>query len=190
MFDFIRGTLTKNTIPNVVVEVAGIGYRLEVPFTIHEKLEEGKEVTLFTYMLMRNDTFTLFGFSTPQERSVFYKLTSVNGVGPKLGLSILSAFSVDQISALLREQNLDRLKSVPGLGPKTARRLLAELGDTDVLPSSSPQDDSSTKEAVEALMFLGYKRQEARDIIRRISDPNLTTEQLVRQALQELQQSG
>ena len=167
-----------------------MGYRLEVPLTVHERMEEGTEVTLFTYMLIRNDTFVLFGFSTPQERAAFYRLTGVNGVGPKLGLSLLSAFTIEQIAALLKEQNMDGLRSVPGLGPRTARRILAELGDADLLPSITAKDHAPVREAVEALVFLGYKKREAESIMRRVKDPNLTTEQRVRQALRELQRPG
>lgn len=188
MFDFVSGCLIKKAVPHLVVEVNGIGYRLEAPLSVCEKLNEGEQVQLFTHLLIRNDSLVIFAFSTYEEREVFYRLTSVSGVGPKLGLSILSTFNIDEIAALLKQQDPDRLKLVPGLGPKTARRLLAELGDTDVIESPSTGKDDRSFRAVEALIFLGYKRSEAASVIQHINDPSLTTEQLVRAALQQLQQ--
>lgn len=188
MFDFVSGRLIKKTVPHLVVEVGGIGYRLEAPLSVCEKLTEGEEVQLFTHLLIRNDSMVIFAFSSHEEREVFDRLTSVNGVGPKLGLSILSTFNIDEIAALLKQQDIDRLKLVPGLGPKTARRLLAELGEEDVIEISSTEKDDRSFRAVDALIFLGYKKSEATNIIQQINDPSLTTEQLVRAALQRLQQ--
>ncbi len=188
MFDFVCGRLIKKTVPHLVVEVGGIGYRLEAPLSVCERLTEGEEVQLFTHLLIRNDSMVIFAFSSPEEREVFDRLTSVSGIGPKLGLSILSTFNIDEVATLLKQQDLDRLKLVPGLGPKTARRLLAELGEEDLIDRPSAEKDDRSFRAVDALIFLGYKKVEATNIIQQINDPSLSTEQLVRAALQQLQQ--
>lgn len=188
MFDSISGLLIKKVVPHLIVEVGGIGYRLEAPLSVCEKFAEGQEVRLFTHLLIRNESIVIFAFASHQERAVFERLTSVSGVGPKLGLSILSTFGIEQISTLLEQQDLTRLRSVRGLGPKTARRLLAELGDSGLIEPAAQRTDDRSLQAIEALIFLGYKRAEATNSIQQINDPSLTTEQLVRSALQQLQQ--
>lgn len=186
MFDFIRGTLVHKSVPHIVVETNGVGYRLEVPLSVCEKIELQEELTIYVHTVFRNDTLNLLGFASRAERQFFYALTGVSKVGPKLALNILSTFSVEEAATLIQEQDLAQLRRVPGLGQKTARLLIADLGDKDLLPQPLAEDQSQFQQAVEALVFLGYKRKEAADTIHRIKDPHLNTEQLVRQALKNL----
>ena len=186
MFDFIRGTLVHKGIPHIVVEKEGIGYRIEIPLSVWERLVPQEEVQIFVHTIMRNDTLNLLGFATREERQFFYSLTSVSNVGPKLALNILSTFNISEAAALIRRQDTAQLKKVPGMGQKTARLLIASLGDKDLLPRAVDEEQAPMTEAVEALVFLGYKKPEATAVVRRVQDPNLTTEQLVRHALKEL----
>jgi len=178
----------------MLVDVAGIGYELEAPMTTFYDLPPtGSEVTLFTHLVVREDAHLLFGFSRASQRSLFRSLLKVNGIGPRVALAVLSGMSEDEFALCISSEDVSRITKVPGIGKKTAERLIVEMrdkveaGDIAVTPGSGsvlPGDPAS--EAVSALMALGYKGNEASRLVRNVSGENLTTEDIIRQALRNI----
>ena len=193
MIGRLTGTLAHKQPPQLLLDVQGVGYEVEAPMsTFYQLPETGARVVLHTHLVVREDAHILFGFATESERALFRQLIRVNGVGAKLALAILSSISADDLSRVVQEQDVTALCRVPGIGKKTAERLLVELKDrltvgVDAarLPggalASTPR--SSRSEAQEALVALGYKPQEAERLVRN-AGADLTTEEIIRQALQ------
>lgn len=193
MIAHVRGRLAAKSADRVVVETAGgVGYEVVVPLGVMERLPAaGAEVTLATELVVREDGWALYGFLDEFERRFFQRLTSVSGVGPKLGIALLSALGVERGARALREKNIALLSSVSGIGRKTAERLALELGekvdDFGAAPSAAPPVGAEA--ALKALERLGYGTPEADRAIRQALAGNGTeteTEALVRRALQIL----
>lgn len=178
----------------MLVDVGGIGYELEAPMTTFYDLPPtGSEVTLHTHLVIREDAHLLFGFSRLSQRSLFRNLLKVNGIGPRVALAILSGMNEDEFALCVSSEDVARITKVPGIGKKTAERLIVEMRDKveagDVaLPavSSSTALTDPTAEAVSALIALGYKGNEASRLVRNVSGENLTTEDIIRQALRNI----
>jgi len=193
MIAHVRGKLASKSADRVVVETpGGVGYEVVVPLGVMERLPAaGAEVTLSTELVVREDGWSLYGFLDEAERRFFQRLTSVSGVGPKIGIAVLSALGVERGARALREKNIALLASVSGIGRKTAERLALELGEkveefTEVQPSAGPV---GAEAALKALERLGYGVPEADSAIRQSLAGNGTeteTEGLVRRALQIL----
>ena len=194
MIGRIHGTLLQKEPPAMLVDVGGIGYELEAPMTTFYDLPAtGSEVTLYTHLVVREDAHLLFGFSRASQRSLFRSLLKVNGIGPRVALAILSGMNEDEFALCVSSEDIARITKVPGIGKKTAERLIVEMRDKveagDVaLPAGTtsvlPTDPAS--EAVSALMALGYKGNEASRLVRNVSGENLTTEDIIRQALRNI----
>ena len=184
MFDFIEGIVATKQINYVVINVGGVGYRLEVPLSSLDKIAAGKRLKLYAHTIVRNDSYVLYGFTDQKERRFFQALIRVNSVGPKLALSILGTLSLAELTIALQERQPDRLVRVPSVGKKVARRLVNEMAD--FVEHFAEIEDAAAYEAEHALIALGYKAHEASGVIRRIKKSNMTTEQLVRQALKDL----
>ena len=190
----LRGRLAAKSTDRVVVETAGgVGYEVVVPLGVMERLPSpGAEVTLATELVVREDGWALYGFLDETERRFFQRLTSVTGVGPKIGIALLSALGVERGARALREKNIALLSSVNGIGRKTAERLALELGEKveefTETPSAAPPAGSEA--ALKALERLGYATPEADRAIRQALAGNGgasgETEALVRRALQIL----
>jgi Holliday junction DNA helicase RuvA len=190
----IHGILLQKEPPAMLVDVGGIGYELEAPMTTFYDLPPtGSEVTLYTHLVVREDAHLLFGFSRASQRSLFRSLLKVNGIGPRVALAVLSGMNEDEFALCVSSEDITRITKVPGIGKKTAERLIVEMRDKvetgDVaLPASSaaalPTDPAA--EAVSALMALGYKGNEASRLVRNVSGDDLTTEDLIRQALKNI----
>jgi len=188
----VRGDVLERSLAGeVLVEVAGIGYRVMVPVSAVPALEPGAHVFLFTHQHVREDALILFGFPTRDERDTFEALITASGVGPKLALAILSVHSPSSLRRCLAEDDLDSLVSVPGVGKRTAQRLLVdlkarlsvpELDLTTVPGSTSP---SVRGEVRDALVGLGYGNDEVREVFGQLSEDG-TVEELLRQALRLL----
>jgi Holliday junction DNA helicase RuvA len=191
MIGRIRGTLIKKEPPTLLVDVGGVGYELEAPMTtFYELPAAGEPVTLHTHLIVREDAHLLFGFVRESQRRLFRNLLKVNGVGPRVALAVLSGLSDEEFVHAVQRQDVQRLTLVPGVGKKTAERLVMEMRDklagesTALLSSESSAGVSDpVSEAVTALIALGYKPNEASHMVRGVSGSGLTTEQIIRQAL-------
>ena len=193
MIAHVRGRLAAKSADRIIVDTAGgVGYEVVVPLGVMERLPAtGAEITLSTELVVREDGWSLYGFLDEVERRFFQRITSVSGVGPKIGIAVLSALGVERGARALREKNIGLLSSVSGIGRKTAERLALELGEkveefTEAQPVTVP---AGTEAALKALERLGYGVPEADRAIRQALAGNGTateTEVLVRRALQIL----
>ncbi len=195
MIAHIRGRLAAKSADRVVVETpGGVGYEVVVPLGVMERLPStGAEITLATELVVREDDWALYGFLEEAERRFFQRLTSVSGVGPKIGIALLSALGVDRGARALREKNIGLLSSVSGIGRKTAERLALELGEKVEEFTEAPAIDvpAGAEAALKALERLGYATAEADRAVRQAlsgngSEASGETEALVRRALQIL----
>ncbi|BEN11591.1 Holliday junction ATP-dependent DNA helicase RuvA [Serratia marcescens] len=200
MIGRLRGNILEKQPPLVLLEANGVGYEVHMPMTCFYELPElGQEAIVFTHFVVREDAQLLYGFNDKQERALFRELIKVNGVGPKLALAILSGMSAQQFVSAVEREEITALVKLPGVGKKTAERLVVEMKDRfkglngDLFNSSSeislpsaaakaPEADAEA-EAVSALVALGYKPQEASRMISKIAKPGADCETLIRDAL-------
>ncbi|HLQ59821.1 MAG TPA: Holliday junction branch migration protein RuvA [Gemmatimonadales bacterium] len=197
MIAHVRGRLAAKSADRVVVETpGGVGYEVVVPLGVMERLPSpGAEITLATELVVREDGWALYGFLDEVERRFFQRLTTVSGVGPKIGIALLSALGVERGARALREKNIGLLSSVSGIGRKTAERLALELGEKVEEFTETPAIDvpppAGAEAALKALERLGYATAEADRAVRQAlsgngSEASGETEALVRRALQIL----
>ncbi len=181
MIAHLSGTLLSKQATSVILDVAGVGYEVTIPLSTFYDLDEpGSSVQLRIYTHVREDALQLFGFKTARERELFMRLISVSGIGPKLGITLLSGMSADEMIASIRTNNLARLTLIPGIGRKTAERLVVELREKVAALSSPeleeelgakaevrtvPTEDSVRADALSALLNLGYQRSGAEKAI-------------------------
>jgi Holliday junction DNA helicase RuvA len=165
MIGKLSGTLLEKNPPQVLVDCHGVGYEVDVPMgTFYNLPSVGEPVSLLTHFVVREDAQILYGFATAQERSAFRKLIKISGVGPRMALGVLSGMSVDELAQAISLQEAGRLVKIPGIGKKTAERLLLELKGkmgTDLGVASSNQAHSAQNDILQALMALGYSDKEA-----------------------------
>ncbi|HVO43620.1 MAG TPA: Holliday junction branch migration protein RuvA [Aggregatilineales bacterium] len=171
MIDIVSGQVASLDKNSVVVMVGGVGFRVNVPRTVFDVVTgPGQSVTLYTNLVVREDSLTLFGFISEEERSIYEILTSVSGVGPRLGLAILSALSIDQLRGAIGRQEPEILTRVPGIGKKTAEKIIFELkgkvGDK-MIPVLLPVSDVDA-DVIAALTSMGYSVVEAQTAIQSI----------------------
>ncbi|MCU1716775.1 Holliday junction branch migration protein RuvA [Pseudomonas sp. 5P_3.1_Bac2] len=196
MIGRLRGTLAEKQPPHVIVDVGGVGYELEVPMTTLYRLPSvGEPLTLHTHLVVREDAQLLYGFAEKRERELFRELIRLNGVGPKLALALMSGLEVDELVRCVQAQDTSVLVKVPGVGKKTAERLLVELKDRFKAWETSPTmaglvvepragtANSAENDAVSALISLGYKPQEASRAVSAIKEDGLSSEDMIRRAL-------
>ncbi|MBD2796744.1 Holliday junction branch migration protein RuvA [Xenorhabdus sp. 18] len=201
MIGRLRGTVLEKQPPLVLLETNGVGYEVHMPMTCFYELPEiGQEAILFTQFIVREDAQLLYGFNDKQERALFRELIKVNGVGPKLALAILSGMSAQQFVIAIEQEAIVSLVKLPGVGKKTAERLVVEMKDRfkglngDLfnqssetnLPVAAKQANSAADieaEAAAALVSLGYKPQEASRMVSKVAKPGADCETLIREAL-------
>jgi Holliday junction DNA helicase RuvA len=197
----LRGSVLEKQPPIVLLELQGVGYEVHMPMTCFYELPEiGQEAIVFTHFVVREDAQLLYGFNDKQERALFKELIKVNGVGPKLALAILSGMSAQQFVSAIEQEAISSLVKLPGIGKKTAERLVVEMKDrfkglngdlfnpvSDIdLPSVKSQGPSQADieaEAAAALIALGYKPQEASRMVSKVAKPDSDSETLIRDAL-------
>jgi holliday junction DNA helicase RuvA len=193
----LRGTLAEKQPPHVIVDVNGLGYELEVPMTTLYRLPVvGESLTLHTHLVVREDAHLLYGFFEKRERELFRELIRLNGVGPKLALALMSGLEVDELVRCVQTQDTSALVKVPGVGKKTAERLLVELkgrfkaweavpgmATLVVEPQGIAAVSSAENDAVSALISLGYKPQEASRAVSAVKEEGLSSEDMIRRAL-------
>ena len=195
MIGHLKGRIINKNPPEVLIEVEGIGYEVLCPMSTFYELDNlSEDILLFTHLSIKEDAHTLFGFITKDEKNVFRELIRVNGVGPKVALAILSNLSVSSLVQCISTEDADLLAKTPGIGKKTALKLIVELQDrlgklelSGSLVSSKEFKQSSnpnSRQAIEALQSLGFKVKEANKMVSKIDDQGLSTEQIIRLALQ------
>ncbi len=191
----LSGTLLKKTPADVVVDIGGVGYHAFIPLSTFRLIGvPGDRVHLFTHMHVREDALDLFGFSSEAERTIFRELISVSGIGPKLGLAVLSGLSPEVFHRAVVDEDLGLLTSIKGIGKKTAQRLVVELKeklsgmDVSSIGGGEPEVHEEIGDAVMALVSLGIPRARARDSVlaaRRDGGDDLSVEELVKRALRK-----
>jgi len=187
----LRGRLIRKAPPALIIDVNGVGYELEAPMSTFYRLPElGTEVELHTHLVVRDDAHLLYGFATEDERRLFRDLLRVTGIGPKIGLALLSGIGVDTFMRCVESQDVDALTRIPGIGRKTAERLLVEMRDRiralGQLPATQTADQGAGArgEAYAALVALGYRPVEVTRLLKSIEHEGAGTEELIRRALQ------
>jgi len=198
MIALLRGILISKSPDRVVVDVGGVGYLAFIPLSTFEKLPDtGMETLLQTHLHVREDVLQLFGFISPEEKDFFTTLTAVSGVGPKLGLAILSGAKVTDLRKAIESEDVQFLSRIPGLGKKTATKLIFELcGKLPERPEDSGSETSRVfDDALSALINLGYKKAETEAVLRKIMpkhsvDSTDTLESTITKALKTLSSSS
>ena len=197
MIGRLRGTLIEKRPPRLLLDVQGVGYEVEATMTAFYAMPEvGAEYCLYTHLVVREDAHTLFGFAGLGERDLFRELIRVNGVGPRMALTILSGMSANEFAVAIGEGDLSMLTRLPGVGKKTAERLIIEMrdrldfdqagGDGLITQGGRPVAGDPAGDAVSALVALGYKPAEAGRLIKGLEDQNLSSEEMIRQALKSM----
>ena len=203
MIAHLSGTLLSKQPTSVILDVAGVGYEVSIPVSTYYDLEDvGANVQLRIYTHVREDALQLYGFKTARERELFLRLISVSGIGPRLGITLLSGMSADEMISSIRTNDLARLTLIPGVGRKTAERLVMELRDkvTALLPpeqeedlgtrreAARPTEDTVHSDALSALLNLGYQRAAAEKAINSALSEggDLSVESILRRSLRKL----
>lgn len=197
MIGRLSGVLLEKQPPHILLDVQGVGYELDAPMSTFYQLPAlGEKVTLHTHMVVREDAQLLYAFSDKRGRDLFRELIRLNGVGPKLALALMSGMDVDELVMAVQHQDVSALVKIPGVGKKTAERLLIELRDRfkaweaapgaialagPVVGGGVPVKPSA--DAVSALIALGYKPQEASKAVAAVDEDGLSSEELIRRAL-------
>lgn len=197
MIGRLRGVLVYKKPPQLMIEVAGVGYELEAPMsTFYELPEVGAQTTLFTHLVVREDAQVLYAFARESERSLFRALLRVTGVGAKLGLAILSGMDAETFARTIQQEDVAALIRLPGIGRRTAERLILEMRDrleqipvglrpvgVGGAPASAAAVASPLEDAVSALVALGYRPADANRMARGVDDGSLSSEEIIRAAL-------
>lgn len=203
MIGRLRGILIEKQPPELLIEVSGVGYEVQMPMSCFYELPAvGEEAIIYTHFVVREDAQLLYGFNTVKERALFREVIKANGVGPKLGLGILSGMTASQFVASVEREDISTLVKLPGVGKKTAERLVVEMKDrlkgwsagdlftpfTDAAPvdSTPAATNSAEEEAVSALLALGYKPTQASKVVAQIIKPGMSSEELIRDALKSM----
>lgn len=200
MIAHLTGTILSKQPNAVVIDVNGVGYEVTIPVsTFYELGDVGAQASLRVHTHVREDAIQLFGFRTSREKELFLRLTSVSGIGPKLGVTFLSGTSPDDLIAAIRSNDLARLVSIPGVGRKTAERVVIELrdkigqlalldSDVSTTPSPSADIDATRDDVVSALLSLGYQKALAEKVVAKVLEveSDRTIEHVLRQALKLL----
>lgn len=192
MIGSVRGRITSKKPPQLTVEVGGLGYELEAPMSTFFLLPSvGEEVRLLTHLVVREDAHILYAFATEDERRLFRSLIKVSGVGPKIALALLSGINVEAFALCVQSQDIAALTRVPGIGRKTAERLVVEMRDrlgptseSAVAATAAASGLNPEAEAFGALVALGYRPAEATRLLKAAGPGTHSTEELIRRALQ------
>jgi Holliday junction DNA helicase RuvA len=199
MIGRLRGTLAQKQPPMLLLDVGGVGYEVEASMsTFYQLPAVGEAVVLHTHLVVREDAHLLFGFASESERRLFRTLIKVNGVGAKLALTILSGISADEFARCVQDNDTAALVRLPGVGKKTAERLIVEMRDRlsdwegdAVLPGAAPTPSAEapardeTRDAISALVSLGYKPPEASRLVSKVEAEGLSSEEIIRAALKQ-----
>ncbi|OGW79166.1 MAG: Holliday junction DNA helicase RuvA [Omnitrophica bacterium RIFCSPLOWO2_12_FULL_44_17] len=196
MYSFLSGTLVEKHPTTAILDVNGIGFEVMIPLSTSQKLPSaGNQVKLRTHFVVREDAHLLFGFFTEEERSLFRLLIGVTGIGPKLGITLLSGLELNELKRAIVHGSIPALTAIPGIGRKIAERLIVELREKIILEKEHDSNETSPRvqneilvqDSVQALMSLGYNKQSAKTAIQKVMEQNQKaewdTETLIRAAL-------
>ncbi|MCG3764995.1 Holliday junction branch migration protein RuvA [Vibrio cincinnatiensis] len=204
MIGRLRGILIEKQPPQVLIEIGGIGYEVQMPMSCFYELPNlGEEAIIYTHFVVREDAQLLYGFNSVSERALFREVIKANGVGPKMGLGILSGMTASQFVSCVEREDISTLIKLPGVGKKTAERLVVEMKDrlkgwgtgdllapaTDAAPADNRtmiSEQNSEEEAVSALLALGYKPAQASKAVAQVAKAGMSSEQLIRDALKSM----
>ncbi len=188
----IKGKIIAKHPTAVVIDVQGIGFELNITTTTFEAIGDAKEISLHTYLHVKEDSLTLYGFATSAEKEMFKLLIGISGIGPKLAQSILSGIQIEDLKNAISQGNVSRIVAIPGIGKKTAERLLVELRDKmeriEGAAESTEPYSSVKADATLALVSLGYNQRQAEKIVSGIlaAEPDISIEDLIRKALSSI----
>ena len=194
MFSYIKGTLELKTLNYIVIDVNGVGFKIFMSESAIQRLDEtGKNIKIYTHMQVREDDISLYGFITNEELRMFELLLSVSGVGAKSAINMLSSITPSKFALAVISNDVKTLTKIPGIGTKSAQRIILELKDKLKTEESITKDnveienniieDNKLEEAIQALKVLGYTRQEIENVIKKIDTTNLSIEDIIRKAL-------
>ena len=193
MYEFISGKITRTTPAYVVLENNGIGYLINISLNTFEALKDKKDALLYIYENIREDAYILYGFSEIQEREIFQLLISVSGIGANTARMMLSSMSPDELKTAISTENVNQIKSIKGIGLKTAQRVIVELKDkigkvTDGGKIPIPKDNTNAEEALSALVMLGFAKGPSQKVVDRIlrDHPESKVEEVIKLALKML----
>ncbi len=194
MIGYLKGNISHLFADFCFIDVAGVGYRVFLPLSTRQKLSVGLFTTLFTSLQVREDAMLLYGFITQAEYDLFIHLTSVTGIGPKVALSALSVMTPDGFRVAVSQKDIAALTKIPGIGKKTAERMILELkdkmgaiedGTVSSLAAIASSDDDRLSQVMAALTALGYSQSESMSVLKDVDSSGLTVEQLIKMALKE-----
>lgn len=199
MIGFLRGKIISKQPPELLLDVQGVGYDITCPMTTFYTLPtEGTEISILTHFVVREDAQLLYGFKDKRDRELFRTLIKISGVGPKLAITILSGITADEFVACIQRDDAGRLQSIPGIGGKTAKRLIVEtrdkLKDWQIQDQTlqaeqqilSDPENSASQDAIAAMISLGYKPADAKKAVSRVYEPGQSSEVIIRMALKEM----
>ena len=190
MIGFLTGKIISSKPTQILLDVNGVGYVVNISINTFEKISDKETVSLFIHTSVKEDSISLFGFFTQSEKEMFELLISISGIGPKVSLGILSGIAVDDLKEAISSGNISRLVSIPGIGRKTAERVVLELRNKveTIKPEGVFRESSAKDEAIAALSTLGYQRQLSEKVVRDLLSENakLSLEELIRKALAAL----
>jgi len=202
MIGQLRGTILEKQAPYILLDVGGVGYEIDAPMTtFYELPATGSNVVLYTHLAIREDAHKLYGFVSKTDRSLFRSLIKVSGVGAKLALALLSGMAANEFVYTIKNKDVNALVKIPGVGKKTAERLIVEMGDrlkdwqgdpsgttAKVVDSGSEAElpDNATQDAISALVSLGYKPQQASMMVLKVDNKGRTSEEIIRHALKSV----
>lgn len=198
MIALVRGTLAYRSVDHVIIDVGGVGYRLFIPLSTFYALPESGDVSLFTHTHVREDALLLYGFLTMEEKELFATLIGISGIGPKLAVNILSHIPAADLKRAIASGDVKRLSSLPGIGKKTAERLVLELKDkvgpvadlseTEIIARATEKtSDDLITDVISALVNLGYKENQARKVLENMElPPEVAMEEALKGALKVL----
>ncbi len=193
MIGFLRGKIVQLLTDYCLLDVGGVGYRIYIPSSTRERLKTDEETLLYTHLSVREDAMTLYGFESQEEYQGFQLLISVSGIGPKVAMGILSSITIPRLFQAIHGKQLAVLTKLPGVGKKSAERLILELkdkaaeldgGDEPITLSKDPISEGNDSDAAAALLSLGYSREEISSVLHRITEP-MSTEETIRFALKQ-----
>ncbi len=194
MYEYIQGKITGLTPANAVIEAGSVGYFIHISLNSYSLISGKEEAKLFIHQVIRDDAHLLYGFSELEERELFRLLISVNGIGSNTALMMLSSLSPDEIQTAILQENVNLLKSIKGIGAKTAQRVIIDLKDKIGKGPASDQilisqtDNTISEEALSALVMLGFAKKSVEKELEKIlkTDPNITVEEMIKRALKGL----